>query len=334
MRKTRGVVCMILAMMIMCMVPLAQASIRPGYGMGQTGYMAIVLCEKLTVRDTPSTRGKSLTRLSYGTQFVVGAMENGFYECYLSENGPSSGWVLAEYVLVDPSWYVADQATSIYAWNDTGAKKVGLVSSGTELPIIQDMGSWLVVSLRGAAGWIRKTSGDYSITPAGPGGSSYGPGSSGPGASVGSVSYGTPAGPGTTGTTGTVSTGTSIWQGPSTTQAPLTQTYVSASSLGISSVIRAELSIPDGKYTVLTPSSLTWIEQNFSRGAQAYAPSASMKATLTLTKMNGQKVVLSVATDNNRLFRTEDGLTFTYGQDDTAQDTFWGLFGLQKGMYP
>lgn len=35
-----------------------------------------------------------------------------------------------------------------------------LLDPGTKLPILKEEGKWGVVSLRGAAGWIRKTSRD------------------------------------------------------------------------------------------------------------------------------------------------------------------------------
>ena len=69
--------------------------------------------------------------------------------------GPA-GWVNADYIAVDPAWYRADNATPVYAWNDTEAPKVALLDAGTELPILKDDGDWLIVSLRGATGWIRK----------------------------------------------------------------------------------------------------------------------------------------------------------------------------------
>ena len=44
----------------------------------------------------------------------------------------------------------------MYAWNDTAALKVALLDKDTTLPILKDCGDWLVVSLRGASGWIHK----------------------------------------------------------------------------------------------------------------------------------------------------------------------------------
>ena len=69
--------------------------------------------------------------------------------------GPE-GWVKTDYIVIDPAWYRADSATPVYAWNDTSALKVGLLDSGTILPVLKEEGEWIVVGLRGASGWIHK----------------------------------------------------------------------------------------------------------------------------------------------------------------------------------
>ena len=51
-------------------------------------------------------------------------------------------------------WYKTAESTPVYAWNDTEAPKVALLDAGTVLPILRDDGDWIVVGLRGAAGWI------------------------------------------------------------------------------------------------------------------------------------------------------------------------------------
>ena len=70
-----------------------------------------------------------------------------------SEDSPS-GWVDADYIAIDPSWYRTNGETPVYAWDDTSAPKVALLDDGTTLPILRDDGNWIVVSLRGATGWI------------------------------------------------------------------------------------------------------------------------------------------------------------------------------------
>ena len=57
---------------------------------------------------------------------------------------------------------MTEGSTSVWAWGETGpdVPKVALLDKGEKLPILKDSGDWLVVSLRGAAGWIKKTAAD------------------------------------------------------------------------------------------------------------------------------------------------------------------------------
>ena len=68
----------------------------------------------------------------------------------------SVGWINADYIFINPSWYVTVKNTAVYAWNDTSAPKVALLDKGTRLPILKEESDWFVVSLRGATGWIHK----------------------------------------------------------------------------------------------------------------------------------------------------------------------------------
>ncbi len=131
----------------------------------QIGYPAVVLCETLTLRESPSTSSKAVRTLNYGDlPIVVGAdqpgeakAENGFVYCTLgdSEDSPC-GWINADYIAINPAWYVTEKNTAVYAWNDTSAPKVALLDKGTRLPVLKEEGSWYVISLRGAVGWIHK----------------------------------------------------------------------------------------------------------------------------------------------------------------------------------
>ena len=69
------------------------------------------------------------------------------------DDGPA-GWVNADYLAIDPAWYRTEALTPVYAWNERTAPKVALLDTNTLLPILRQEGPWLVVSLRGAAGWI------------------------------------------------------------------------------------------------------------------------------------------------------------------------------------
>ncbi len=131
----------------------------------QIGYPAVVLCEKLTLREKPASSAKAVKTLNYGDQpIVVGAdlpagaqEENGFVYCTLgdSEDAPC-GWINASFLVINPAWFVTEKETSVYAWNNTDALKVALLDKGTALPILKEADGWYLVSLRGAVGWIRK----------------------------------------------------------------------------------------------------------------------------------------------------------------------------------
>ena len=150
---------MILALMVLVLgsVIAVRAEIIPPYGEGQIGLSAVVLCEELTMRKEPGASSAAVKTLQYGALVNVMKESDGWAYCVHgdSEDSPA-GWVRADYIAVDPAWYRAGAATPVYAWNDTAAPKVALLEKGATLPILKDDGEWLVVSLRGASGWIRK----------------------------------------------------------------------------------------------------------------------------------------------------------------------------------
>ena len=156
----------ILAVLILVLgcIGAAYAEIIPSYGPGQQiGYPAVVLCESLTLREKPSSSSKAVQTLNYGDLPIVieadlpagPKEENGFVYCTLgdSEDSPC-GWINADYIMINPAWYVTENKTTVYAWNDTTASKVALLDRNTRLPILKEDGSWYLVSLRGAVGWI------------------------------------------------------------------------------------------------------------------------------------------------------------------------------------
>ncbi|MBQ9008204.1 MAG: SH3 domain-containing protein [Clostridia bacterium] len=134
------------------------AEIIPAYGEGQIGLQAVVLCDSLTVREMPGSSSRAVTTLRYGARIIVQPETGGWARCFLSDAedvGPA-GYVNEEYLAIDPAWYRTERSTPVYAWNDTNAPKVALLSRNTTLPILREVGNWLVVSLRGASGWIHK----------------------------------------------------------------------------------------------------------------------------------------------------------------------------------
>ena len=132
----------------------AFAEVIPPEGMGQIGYEAVVLCQSLTVRSERSTGARAVATLRTGERFATMNDVDGWRDCFLSENGGRSGWVKAEYVVVNPAWYVTDRATPVHAWGEDSAPLVGLLDPGERHPILKAAGEWLVIGLRGASGWI------------------------------------------------------------------------------------------------------------------------------------------------------------------------------------
>ena len=226
--------------------------------------------------------------LHYGDTFAVQDSWDGWASCFTSDDvdAGQTGWINSDYIIVNPTWYRTDDTTPVYAWNDTMAPKVALLSKGTVLPILKDEGEWLTVSLRGASGWIYKSASDR-----------------------------------------------------------LTAETAETIRL-IANLDRAELITPKGTYTLSDQAGLRWIEENFSIAQPIVSAGCPFDATLTLYSTDGRTIVLQMATDSCRNFRTEDGSFFAYGNGDEALrlygstssigEAFWRLFGITnnyEGIY-
>ena len=136
-------------------IAAAHAEIIPPYGEGQIGLSSVVLCEELTMRQKPSTSSKSVKTLKYGDRPNVMKQSDGWAYCADGDSeDAATGWINADYIVIDPAWYRTEAKTPVYAWNDTSAPKVALLDKNTTLPILKEEGEWLIVSLRGAVGWI------------------------------------------------------------------------------------------------------------------------------------------------------------------------------------
>ncbi len=161
MKKTIRMTVLTVLVLVLGSMGIAQAEIIPPHGEGQIGLQAVVLCESLTMRREPAASAKAVRTFRYGDLPIVVEQKDGWAYCVEGDSEDAlAGWVNADYLAVDPAWYRTEQKTPVYAWNDTAAPKVALLDEGTVLPILKDEGEWLVVSLRGAAGWIRKSAGD------------------------------------------------------------------------------------------------------------------------------------------------------------------------------
>ena len=158
---------LVLILSVLCNAAnISQAEILPAHGKGQIGYQAVVLCESLTVRQERSANSKSVKTLHYGDTFAVQDSWDGWASCFTSDDvdAGQTGWVNSDYIIINPTWYRTDEATPVYAWDDRMAPKVALLSKDTTLPILKDDGEWLIVSLRGASGWIYKNAADRLAT--------------------------------------------------------------------------------------------------------------------------------------------------------------------------
>jgi hypothetical protein len=132
-----------------------RAEVIPAQGPGQIGLSSVVLCDSLSAHKDPGFDSPSVETLHYGDRIIVMDTENGWAKTALSDDVDGVPvWVKADFIAIDPSYYRTEGETAVYAWNDTGAKKVAVLDEGTVLPILRDDGDWIVVSLRGAAGWI------------------------------------------------------------------------------------------------------------------------------------------------------------------------------------
>ena len=156
--RMKKLIMFVLALAMLLIAVASQAEIIPPYGEGQIGLRAVILCEKLTLREAPRSDAGIIDELTNNDFIIVTKQLDGWAEIMRSDSvdaGPA-GYVNAEYLMIDPAWYRTTGETPVYAWNDVTAPKVGLLDADTTLPILKDEGDWLIVGLRGATGWIRK----------------------------------------------------------------------------------------------------------------------------------------------------------------------------------
>lgn len=157
MRKHAWLIILTTLILTLGSVAAAHGEILPPYGEGQIGFVAEILCEELTMREKPSASSKAVKTLQYGDFLIVIKQSGGWAYCTLDDSEDSlKGWMNADYIVIDPARYRTEKATPVYAWNDTEAPKVALLDKDTTLPILKEDGDWLIVSLRGAVGWIHQ----------------------------------------------------------------------------------------------------------------------------------------------------------------------------------
>lgn len=118
---------------------------------------AFVLCESLTIRNSPMVNAVSLGTLGYGATCTVHSQSDNWYYISAYKSGNRIfGWIRNEYVLLNPSYYSPSAESPVYAYNSTSAKRVGLIDAGQSFPIIADLNGFYVISIRGGSGFVVK----------------------------------------------------------------------------------------------------------------------------------------------------------------------------------
>lgn len=116
----------------------------------------IVLCQSLTVRETPDTSGKKIISLHTQDSVSILREQNGWY--YIQPAYPNhevAGWVLKDFVTTDFAvHYIQNTSIAAYAAPSLSAKKVALLDIDTPLYIIDTFNDFWVVSLRGASAFV------------------------------------------------------------------------------------------------------------------------------------------------------------------------------------
>lgn len=120
---------------------------------------AVVLCRSLSGHLDHDSTSRKMKTLSAGNTFLTSENIDGWQNCFYEE-GKDPIWVRDFYLAIDPAWYITDGQTAVYAYDDLEAPRVALLGRNEELPVLLETEEWCVVGLRGAAGWIRKTSKD------------------------------------------------------------------------------------------------------------------------------------------------------------------------------
>ncbi len=118
----------------------------------------VVLCEAVTLRESASTSSGKITSIKNGTWLTILNEQNGWYYVSYQESARKvyTGWVFGDYILRNPWYITTSAATYAYSLPDLSAKKVGQITSGTNLLVIAEYGDFYVVNLRSASAFIYK----------------------------------------------------------------------------------------------------------------------------------------------------------------------------------
>lgn len=141
---------------------------RTGFIVGNPGVLAdgdeqdeapegFVLCATLTLRESASASARAVRTLEYGATVRILDRDGDWMRVSAQEGGDAqTGWVRADYVLVDPAMYTSAGETAVYAYPGEDAPRVALLDGGETHPVIARLDGYTVISLRGASGFIRE----------------------------------------------------------------------------------------------------------------------------------------------------------------------------------
>lgn len=143
MKKTIGLICFILLLIAMfSATAMADDWVARG----------VVIANRITMRETPKSNGKTVTHLTNGTMMAILDEDGSWY--YVNADG-HTGYVMKEYVVADPDFMTTTGSVSVYAYPGSD-KRVGSLSRYTRLTIIDEYRDYYVVNLRHASGFIKK----------------------------------------------------------------------------------------------------------------------------------------------------------------------------------
>lgn len=135
-------------------------------------FPGIVISQNVSLRESPSTGAKRLASIPNGSIFDLLDEQNGWYRVSYWDGkaiAPMEGWVRVDFVVRNPSFITTTNATYVYATPNRSAKKVGELTSGTQLVVIGEYNDFWVVNLRSASGFIYKKDIDENLVSGGNG---------------------------------------------------------------------------------------------------------------------------------------------------------------------
>ena len=133
--------------------PAEEDGLEPNYG-----WTAQVLCESLSLRQSPSFSAQVITTLGWNTTLLPegDAVDGWQLVTVVAQDGSLgyTGYVRSEYLLYDCRWFTASSSTPVYAYPSPDSPRVGLLDKNSAYPIIAEYNGYLVISLRGASGFV------------------------------------------------------------------------------------------------------------------------------------------------------------------------------------